>query len=129
MSVTAIEQANLRKDLPAIRPGDTVRVSQKIKEGDKDRITNFEGIVIACKHGTTVSATFTVRKVIDGIGVEKVFPLHSPTISKIDVLRRSQVGRAKLYYIREKAARETRKKMKTLRTETVRNVPEGESQE
>lgn len=97
------------------RAGDTVRVFQKIKEGDKFRTQAFDGIVIAAKHGIGPSATFTVRKVTDGYGVERVFPLHSPMIEKIQVVRQANVRRAKLYYIREKAARETRKKMKQLR--------------
>lgn len=115
--INVIERLYLRADLPEIRPGDMVRVQQKIKEDDKERITPFEGLVIARKHGRGVSATFTVRRVVDGIGVERIFPLHSPTIVKIDVLRRSKVRRAKLYYIREKAAREIRRKMKMLRVE------------
>lgn len=114
---TVIENNLIRTDLPEVRPGDTLRVHQKIKEGDKERITPFEGLVIARKHGNGVSATITLRRVIDGIGVERIFPLHSPTITKIDVLRRSKVRRAKLYYIREKASREVRKKMKMLRAE------------
>lgn len=109
---TAIEQSYLRSGLPEINPGDTVRVYQKIKEGDKERVAQFDGLLIAKKHGRGNSATFTVRKVVDGIGVERIFPLHSPIITKIDVLRHSKVRRAKLYYIREKAAREVRKKMK-----------------
>ncbi len=115
---TTIEQMNLRANLPEVRPGDLVRVHQKIKEGDKERISAFEGLVIAAKHGTGVSATLTIRKVVDGIGVERVFPLHSPRIERIEVVRRSKVRRAKLYYIRDKAAREVRRKMRTLRLET-----------
>ena len=115
---TAIEQTHLRVNLPEIRPGDLVRVHQKIREGDKERISAFEGLVIARKHGVGVSATLTVRKVVDGIGVERIFPIHSPRIEKIEVVRRSQVGRGKLYYIRDKAAREVRRKMRTLRQET-----------
>jgi len=115
---TTIEQMNLRANLPEVRPGDLVRVHQKIKEGDKERISAFEGLVIATKHGTGVSATLTIRKVVDGIGVERVFPLHSPRIERIEVVRRSKVRRAKLYYIRDKAAREVRRKMRTLRLET-----------
>ncbi len=108
----------LRTDLPEIRPGDTVRVVQKIKEGDKERLVPFEGLVIAKKHGKEIGATFTVRRVIDGIGVERIFPLHSPTIDKIKIERSSRVRRAKLYYIREKAAREVRRKTKQLWRET-----------
>lgn len=117
MTVTSIEQSSLRTDMPEIHSGDTVKVQQKIKEGDKERLSAFEGLVIACKHGKGISGTFTVRKVVDGIGVERIFPLHSPVIAKVEVLRRSKVRRAKLYYIRDKAAREVRKKMKLLHEE------------
>lgn len=112
MQTSIMEKASLRSDLPDIRPGDMIRVYQRIKEGDKERLSPFEGLVIARKHGKGISATFTVRKVVDGIGVERIFPLHSPVIERIEVLRRAKVRRAKLYYIRDKAAREVRKKMK-----------------
>lgn len=115
----------LRTDLPEFRSGDTVRVHQKIKEGDKERTNVFEGIVIAKKHGKGISATFIVRKVIAGIGVERTFPLHSPRIVKIDVIKRSHVRRAKLYYIREKAAREVRKKIKTIFLEKTEGANES----
>lgn len=118
MQTTALEKSYLRTDLPEIRSGDTVRVHQKIKEGDKERVTPFEGMVLARKHGSGITATMTLRKVVDGIGVERIFPLHSPTITKIDVLRHSKTRRAKLYYIREKAAREVRRKMKQVWAET-----------
>lgn len=98
--------------LLAVRPGDTVKIFQKVKEGDKTRVQPFEGLVIARKHGSGISATITVRKVSGGIGVEKTIPVHSPTITKIEILRRAKVRRAKLYYIRTKAAREVRRKMK-----------------
>jgi len=110
----------LRSDLPDIRPGDTVKVIQRIKEGSGSRLSAFEGIVIAKKHGREPGATFTVRKVVDGVGAERIFPLHSPTIEKIEILRRSKVRRAKLYYIREKAAREVRKKIKQVWHETTK---------
>lgn len=97
-----------------VRPGDTVRVWQKIKEKDKFRLQAFEGLVISHKHGTEAGATFTVRKVIDGVGVEKIFPLYTPMIDKIEVLRRSKVRRAKLYFVREKAAKEIRRQMRRL---------------
>lgn len=102
----AIEQSYLREH-PDFIPGDTVRVHVKIKEGEKERIQVFEGVVIARKHGG-VRETFTVRKISFGIGVERIFPLHSPTIDKIEVVRRGRVRRAKLYYLRKlrgKAAR------------------------
>lgn len=95
-----------------IRPGDSVRVTQKIKEGDKTRLQAFEGLVIARKHGTEPGATFTVRKTTGGYGVERIFPLYSPMIEKVEVVRRGRARRAKLYYIREKAAREARRKVR-----------------
>lgn len=127
--ITTIERTNLRANLPELRAGDLVRVHQKIKEGDKERISVFEGLVIAAKHGTGVSATITVRKVMDGIGVERVFPIHSPRIERMEVMRRSKVGRAKLYYIRDKAAREVRRKMRTLRQEAPAAAAEEQSSE
>jgi large subunit ribosomal protein L19 len=102
------------KNLPDIRPGMTLKVHQKIKEGAKSRIQIFEGIVIARKHGKGISSTITVRKVSNGIGVERVFPLHMPTVEKFEVVKASKVRRAKLYYLRDKTARETRKKTKIL---------------
>ncbi len=101
-------------NLPDIRPGMTVKVHQKIKEGDKTRTQIFEGIVIARKHGSGPNATIIVRKVIGGVGVEKIFPLYLPTIEKFEVVKTSKVRRAKLYYLRGKTARETRKKTKFL---------------
>lgn len=98
------------KDLPEIRPGYTVRVHQKIKEGDKQRTQIFEGLVIARKHGRGINATITVRKVSQGIGVERIFPIHAPFIEKIEVIKKGKVRRAKLYYIRGKSAKEARLK-------------------
>ena len=95
-----------------MRSGDTVRVTQKIKEGEKTRLQAFEGLVIGRKHGVEAGGTFTVRRVVSGVGVEKVFPLYSPMIDSIEVIRRSHTRRAKLYYIRKKTAKEIRKKMK-----------------
>lgn len=95
-----------------IRPGTTVRVWQKIQEKGKTRLQAYEGLVIARKHGTEPGATFTVRKVASGVGMEKIFPLYSPNIDKIEILRASKVRRSKLYYIREKAAKEIRRRMK-----------------
>jgi len=112
-----------------MKPGDTVRVVQKVKEGDKTRLQTFEGLVIARKHGKEAGGTFTVRKVSAGIGVERIYPIHSPNIEKIEIVRRaSRVRRAKLYYIREKAARETRHKMKQVRFESVKEVAEPEAE-
>lgn len=90
----------LKKELPEVKAGDVVCVHQKIREGEKERIQAFEGIVIARKHGKEIGATITVRKEISGIGVEKIFPLHSPAIEKIEILKRGKARRAKLYYLR-----------------------------
>ncbi|MES2225442.1 MAG: 50S ribosomal protein L19 [Patescibacteria group bacterium] len=98
-----------------IRPGDTVRVHQKIVEKGKTRIQNFEGLVLAVKHGTEAGATFTVRATMSGIGVERIFPLYAPFIEKIEITRRSKVRRAKLYFIREKVAREVRRQLRNMR--------------
>lgn len=98
-----------------IRPGDTVRVHQKIVEKGKSRTQMFEGLVIAVKHGTEAGATFTVRATMSGIGVERIFPLYAPFIEKIEITRRSKVRRAKLYFIREKVAREVRRQLRNMR--------------
>lgn len=100
-----------RKNLD-IRAGDTVRVWQKIQEKDKTRLQAFEGIVLARKHGREAGATFTVRKIASGVGVEKIFPLYTPAVDKIEIIKRSKVRRAKLYHIREKAAKEIRRQMR-----------------
>jgi large subunit ribosomal protein L19 len=97
-----------------IRPGDTVRVYLKIQEKGKTRLQLFEGLIIARKHGTEPGGTFTVRKVASGVGTEKIFPLYSPIIDKIEVVKRSPVRRSKLYYIRDKATKQIRKKMRAL---------------
>ena len=95
-----------------LRSGDTVRVHQKITEKGKSRTQVFEGMILARKHGAEAGATFTVRKVVDSIGVERIFPLYSPNIEKIEVIRRSNTRRAKLYFVREKAVKEMNKRMK-----------------
>ena len=105
--IDAIEQAQLRDDIPEFQPGDTVRVHVRIKEGNKERLQAFEGICIARKHGG-VRETITVRKTSFGVGVERVFPLHATIVDHIDVVRYGKVRRAKLYYLRNvrgKAAR------------------------
>jgi large subunit ribosomal protein L19 len=102
-----ITRENLRSDIPDFEPGDTVRVMVRVREGDKERLQAFEGLCIA-KRGGGISENFTVRKISAGVGVERVFPMHSPTFSSIEVLRRGRVRRAKLYYLRAlsgKAAR------------------------
>lgn len=98
-----------------IRPGDTVRVHQKVVEKGKTRLQTFEGLVLAVKHGNEAGGTFTVRATMSGIGVEKIFPLYSPIIEKIEIVRRSKVRRAKLYFIREKVAREVRRQLRNMR--------------
>lgn len=105
-----------------IKSGNIVKVWQKIKEGNKIRLQAFEGMIIARKHGCEPGATFTVRKVSEGIGVEKIFPLYSPNIEKVDLVRKSKARRSKLYYIREKAAKEIRKKMKQIKTLAKKEV-------
>lgn len=98
-----------------IRPGDTVRVHQKVMEKGKTRLQVFEGLVLAVKHGTEAGATFTVRAMMSGIGVEKIFPLYTPIIDKIEITKRSKVRRAKLYFIRDKVAREVRRQLRNMR--------------
>jgi large subunit ribosomal protein L19 len=110
-----------------MRSGDTVRVHQKIEDKGKYRIQIFEGTVLARKHGDEAGATFTVRKVVDGIGVEKIFPLFSPLIDKIEIIRRSDVRRAKLYYIREKVAREIKRQMRRMRLMDVASESETDA--
>ena len=97
--INVLEQEQLRTDIPTFRAGDTVRVHVRIKEGEKERIQIFEGLVIY-RHGGGISATFTVRKISSGVGVEKIFPVHSPMIAKIEVVRLGKVRRAKLHYLR-----------------------------
>lgn len=98
-TVTDLNKKQLKQDLPDIQPGNTVAVYQKIKEGDKERTQKFEGMVISKRGKNGLQATITVRKISEGIGVEKIFPLHLPTITKIEVLKKAKVRRAKLYYL------------------------------
>lgn len=110
-----IIQDQLKKDLPQLKSGQTVRVHQRIKEGDKTRVQPFEGLVIAVKHGRGLDGTFTVRKIAEGVGVERIYPLHSSSIDKIEILsasRRTKVRRAKLYYMRERFGKRARMKRK-----------------
>jgi large subunit ribosomal protein L19 len=105
-----------RADIPPFRPGDTLRVNVRVKEGEKERLQAFEGVCIA-RRGSGVSETFTVRKVSNGVGVERIFPVHSPMIGDIAVVRRGQVRRAKLYYLRELSGKATRIRAKKSRTQ------------
>ncbi len=108
----------MKDDIPPFRPGDTVRVNVRVKEGDKERLQAFEGVCIARKGGG-VSETFTVRKISNGVGVERIFPLHSPMIGSIVVVRRGVVRRAKLYYLRNVTGKAGRiKERKVLRNHT-----------
>jgi large subunit ribosomal protein L19 len=105
--IKLLEEEQLKSEIPVFRPGDTVRVAVKIREGNRERIQNFEGVVIGMK-GTGLSKTFIVRRVSYGVGVERIFLLHSPRVDSIQVVRRGKVRRAKLYYLRKlrgKAAR------------------------
>lgn len=102
--IETLNAQNLKSEVPAIEIGSTVRVHVKIKEGSKERIQIFEGTVIARKHGG-VSETFTVRRISYGVGVEKVFPVHSPNVVKVETVRRGKVRRAKLYYLRDRVGK------------------------
>jgi large subunit ribosomal protein L19 len=116
--VDVIEKENLRKDVPAFEVGDTVKVYVKVVEGDKERLQAYEGVVIAKRNGS-IRESFTVRRISYGIGVERTFPLHSPRISKVEVVRKGKVRRAKLYYLadRQGKAAKVQEKRKTAKTD------------
>ena len=109
--IEELEKPYMEKEVPNVNPGDTVRVFVRIVEGNKERIQAFEGTIIK-KHGSGINKTITVRKVFQGVGVERVFLLHSPRIDKISIIRRGDVKRAKLYYLRERSGKATRIKEK-----------------
>ncbi|MBQ8742833.1 MAG: 50S ribosomal protein L19 [Clostridia bacterium] len=109
--IKALTNEQLKSEVPEINIGDTVRVHNRIKEGNKERIQMFEGTVIA-KRGGGISETFTVRRVSYGIGVEKTFPIHSPNVEKVDIIRSGKVRRAKLYYLRDRAGKSAKVKEK-----------------
>jgi large subunit ribosomal protein L19 len=117
-------QKEWMKEVPAFRAGDTLRVSVRVREGDKERLQAFEGVCIA-RRGGGVSASFTVRKISNGVGVERIFPLHSPMIAEIAVLRRGRVRRAKLFYLRALTGKATRIREKKVRVA----VPESTTPE
>ncbi|MFH1656996.1 MAG: 50S ribosomal protein L19 [bacterium] len=121
LNISSIIKPYLKENLEDIRPGDTVRVHQIIKDKDKEKIQIFEGLVLARKHGQGINATITVRKVISGVGVEKIFPVHSPLVKKVELVKRGKVRRAKLYYLREAKGRKARLKRK--------EISEGETTE
>ena len=107
--IDSINQANLKESIPEFSVGDTVRVMVKVIEGDRERLQAFEGVVIARKHGG-ISETFTVRRMSFGVGVEKTFPIHSPKVADIKVVRKGKVRRAKLYYLRERTGKSAKVK-------------------
>ncbi len=109
--IEAFVNEQLKENVPEFNIGDTIRVHNRIKEGNKTRIQMYEGTVIA-RHGGGISATFTVRRVSYGCGVEKTFPLHSPNVEKVDVIRRGSVRRAKLYYLRDRVGKAAKVKEK-----------------
>ncbi|QRG65531.1 50S ribosomal protein L19 [Brevibacillus choshinensis] len=105
--IRELEKAQLKQDIPAFRPGDTVRVHVKVIEGQRERIQLFEGVCIR-RRGTGISETFTARKISYGVGVERTFPLHTPKIEKIEIVRHGKVRRAKLYYLRDRVGKAAR---------------------
>ncbi|OYV86958.1 MAG: 50S ribosomal protein L19 [Ignavibacteriae bacterium 37-53-5] len=107
--ISLVEAAHLKTDLPQFRPGDTINVHFRVIEGDKERIQDFEGIVIS-RRGAGLKETFTVRKISNGVGVERIFPIHSPRIAKIEMVRAGKVRRAKLFYLRDLASKAVRQK-------------------
>jgi large subunit ribosomal protein L19 len=107
-TIDVVERPHLRDDLPDFRAGDTVRVHVRVVEGERERVQMFEGIVIR-RRGSKLSETFTVRKISFGVGVERTFPVHSPMLSKIEVLSRGHVRRAKLYYLRSRVGKKATK--------------------
>ena len=115
--IEKIIEPNVKKDLPNIQPGDTVKVYQKIKEQNKkskqkkqERIQVFEGVILAVKHGQGISGTITVRKMVGDVGVERIFPIHSPNIEKIEIVQRGKRRKAKLYYLRDRVGKRAKLK-------------------
>ena len=123
--IEKITASQLRDDIPEFRAGDTVRVHAKIVEGTRERIQIFQGVVIK-RHGAGISATYTVRKISNGVGVERTFPVHSPRVAKIDVLRHGRVRRAKLYYLRDRSGKSARIKEKLPARKTAAAAPAAE---
>ena len=124
---TPVEQTD-RKKLD-FKAGDTVRVWSKIMEKGKTRLQAFEGLVLCRKHGTESGATFTIRKVASGVGVERIFPLYSPNVDKIEIIRKSKTRRSKLYYIRTKAVKEVKKRLKSVTLSARKQPKETEETE
>ncbi|MFA5773563.1 MAG: 50S ribosomal protein L19 [Candidatus Paceibacterota bacterium] len=124
---TPVKQES-RKKLD-FKAGDTVRVWNKILEKGKTRLQAFEGLVLSRKHGTESGATFTIRKVASGVGVERIFPLYSPNVDKIEIIRKSKTRRSKLYYIRTKAVKEVKKRLKSVTLSAKKEPKEVETEE
>lgn len=120
--IKVVDGKNLKKGIPDFTPGDTIKVSVKVKEGDKERIQIFQGVVMALKGGG-VRQTFTVRKVSDGVGVERVFPLHSPIVGKVEIVQRGKTRRAKLYYLKKRTGKAARIKAVREKPTAVREKP------
>ncbi len=123
--IVELSKQNQKKQIPNVQVGDTVKVTVRIKEGTKERSQNYEGTVIKIK-GTGISKTFTVRKVFQGVGVERVFLLNSPKIEKVEVLRSGKVRRAKLYYLRERTGKSTKLKERMLSSQSTSEMPKEE---
>jgi len=104
-----VEATQMKSDIPQFKAGDTINVHVRVIEGDKERIQQFQGVVIG-RHGDGLRATFTVRKISNGVGVERIFPLHSPRVAKIEMMKQGRVRRAKMYYLRQLAAKQIRQK-------------------
>ena len=127
--IQTLLQSQLKKDRLDVKPGDTVRIHQKIKEKDKERIQVFEGTVLTRKHGKEITATITVRRTISGIGIEKIFPLHSPVIEKIEIVKRGKVRRAKLYYLRKAKGKKARLKTEIFTQTKSQEEPKEKTKE
>ena len=124
--VKLIEAAQLKTDIPSFKPGDTISVHVRVREGDKERIQIFEGTVIAVKHGNETGATFTVRKISEGVGVEKIYPVHSPIVTKVELVRQLKVNRSKAYFLRDykKKLKEVKVEKKICATATEKKTEE-----
>jgi large subunit ribosomal protein L19 len=128
--INLVTSPQIRRDLPVFHPGDTVSVHVKVIEGDKERIQQFQGIVIGIR-GSGISRTFRVRKISNGVGVERIFPVHSPSIAKIEKIREGRVRRAKLYYLRKLTGKSATKVKEKVQTEILltKETPEEETTE
>jgi len=125
-----ISSSSLKKDLPQFKVGQTVRIHQRIKEGNKERLQVFEGIIIKVNSGSGVNATISVRKIVDGVGVERIYPIHSPNIAKIEITKKAKIRRSKLYFMRERTGKAARLKTTLLEGQIFEpKSPEEEAKE